>query len=222
MPVESGDAAEIGRCFDGCASRFAKRRGAKGLTRTARFIATYLAAQPLDGRRILEIGCGAGGLLVELMRRGAGAGHGVDLSPRLIELARLHAQDEGVDTHLTLEVGDGAGVNLPRSDVVILDTVLCCYPDARTLAKRTVEACESLYCFSVPRDRGLWRAVWHLAAPLYGLYVRIRGCRLHFFVHAIADIEAVLRERGFAPVLQQTTRMWYLGVFARQGAGSSD
>jgi SAM-dependent methyltransferase len=79
--------------------------------RKRRRVLDWLAARPLAGRRLLEIGCGAGGNLRFLKSLGAEV-EGVDISPRMIELAgRLNAA-AGAD--IPLQVVDGA--HLPHAD----------------------------------------------------------------------------------------------------------
>ena len=51
--------------------------------------------RPLDGRRVLDIGCGAG-LLTEPLARMGGAVTGIDAAPENIAAARLHAEQSGL------------------------------------------------------------------------------------------------------------------------------
>ncbi|WP_348766137.1 bifunctional 2-polyprenyl-6-hydroxyphenol methylase/3-demethylubiquinol 3-O-methyltransferase UbiG [uncultured Salinisphaera sp.] len=51
---------------------------------------------PLAGKRVLDVGCGAGILSEALARRGAQV-TGLDLAPELIEAAKAHAEDSGLD-----------------------------------------------------------------------------------------------------------------------------
>ena len=53
-------------------------------------------ARPLEGIRLLDIGCG-GGLLSEPMARLGASVTGADASPANIKTALIHAQDEGLD-----------------------------------------------------------------------------------------------------------------------------
>lgn len=54
-----------------------------------------LAIRPLDGLRLLDIGCG-GGLLAEPMARLGAEVTGIDAAARNIEIARLHAAGSGL------------------------------------------------------------------------------------------------------------------------------
>ena len=49
------------------------------------------ALGPLEGLRVLELGCGTGDLTLELLRRGA-AVTALDIAPRMVELARERAE----------------------------------------------------------------------------------------------------------------------------------
>ncbi len=64
-----------------------------------------------DGDAVLDVGCGNGWAVRELVRRGAGQGYGVDIAPRMIELARGHSQG---DARFEFEVS--AAERLPFSD----------------------------------------------------------------------------------------------------------
>lgn len=53
-------------------------------------------AGPLDGRRIVDIGCG-GGILSEAMARKGAQVLGADLAERSLKVAQLHAMEAGID-----------------------------------------------------------------------------------------------------------------------------
>jgi len=50
---------------------------------------------PLDGKRVLDVGCG-GGILSESMAKAGGSVTGIDLSAPALEVARLHAMEAGI------------------------------------------------------------------------------------------------------------------------------
>jgi len=53
-------------------------------------------AGPLDGRQIVDVGCG-GGILSEAMARQGAQVLGVDLAERSLKVAQLHAMEAGID-----------------------------------------------------------------------------------------------------------------------------
>ena len=91
-------------------------------------------------RTILDVGCGIGDLAIEVVARGAASGTGFDLSAKAIDEARKLAQTRGVGDRLRFEVGDGAKLDLPAADIVVINRVVCCYPDTGNLLERTLGA----------------------------------------------------------------------------------
>ena len=116
-----------------------------------------LLGDPTD-RTVLELGCGRGGLMVELLREGAAGASGVELSSASVDLARDRFAALGLADKVTLTVGDGAEAVLDRHDWVVLDRVICCYPDADKLLANSIPAARHRYAFSVPNSRG-WRGL---------------------------------------------------------------
>jgi SAM-dependent methyltransferase len=75
-------------------------------------------------RKIADLGCGAGQLLIEWVKGGAErSGVGVDLAPEAIEAARKAAADQGVGDRLAFHVGDAFdndGLEKPCRDVDVI------------------------------------------------------------------------------------------------------
>jgi SAM-dependent methyltransferase len=94
--------------------------------RTAENSAAYLLPELERGRRLLDVGCGPGTLTVDLASRIApGQVVGIDLAESVIEEARAHAAEAGVD-NVRFRVGDfrDAGLDEGAFDVVHAHQVL--------------------------------------------------------------------------------------------------
>jgi 2-polyprenyl-6-hydroxyphenyl methylase/3-demethylubiquinone-9 3-methyltransferase len=100
------DPAEIAR-FDAAASRWWDPQGEmRPLHDLNPVRLEYVErAGSLKGRRILDVGCG-GGLLAEAMARKGAQVTGIDLAEELLQVARLHALDAGVELNYRLEAAD--------------------------------------------------------------------------------------------------------------------
>jgi magnesium-protoporphyrin O-methyltransferase len=87
----------------------------------------------LTGRRILDAGCGTGALAIELASRGADV-LAIDLSPRLVELARERFPARIGRGSVTFRVGDMLSRNPERFDhAVAMDSLI--HYDAGDIAK---------------------------------------------------------------------------------------
>lgn len=83
----------------------------------------------IDGKQVLDVGCGDGVLSFELARRGANV-TGLDADPTMIAAARKRGEAERVSVRLV----EGHVERLPFADashdIVVAVTVLCFVPDA--------------------------------------------------------------------------------------------
>jgi len=96
-PGTNADRSEVGK-FDSLSNRFWDARGEFRPLHLlnpvrARFVCERA---PIAGARVLDVGCG-GGLLCEALTRAGAAVTGIDLAPGMIEVARLHAAEQGLD-----------------------------------------------------------------------------------------------------------------------------
>ncbi len=169
---------------------------------------------------VLEIGSGVGELTRELVRRGAMAATGIDLSPQSVAAARGAARDEGLAGSVTFEVGNGATDRLEPHDVVVLDRVLCCYPAARELVSHTSSAARRVYAFTVPRHEGALRLFWTVAFWIENTYHALRGREFRAYLHDIDRIDEWLRAYGFSSSLRFSRKGWLHAVYVRSTGGS--
>ncbi len=124
------DAAEIAK-FEAAAHRFWDVEGEfKPLHRLNPVRARYVQERcKLQGARVLDVGCG-GGLLTETLARAGAKVSGIDLAPTMIETARLHALESGLDIDYRLESAEAMLVaNAGKFDVVTCMEMLEHVPD---------------------------------------------------------------------------------------------
>jgi 2-polyprenyl-3-methyl-5-hydroxy-6-metoxy-1,4-benzoquinol methylase len=78
------------------------------------------------GRRVLDVGCAYGGFLVAAKEAGAARVVGVDINPKLIDLAKLQLADHHVTGELALEdiTSEGVADRWGRFDIVLCNDVI--------------------------------------------------------------------------------------------------
>jgi magnesium-protoporphyrin O-methyltransferase len=175
----------------------------------------WVKDQGLAGSSVLDIGCGTGALIVRALEAGAERATGADLSSEAIAQATALIQEGGFADRVRLWVGDGAVEPLEPHDVVLLDKVICCYPDADTLIARSTAAAGRLYAFTVPESRGFWGLVARVRWFVFDLVERLRGGDHPRFVHERTDVEAKVLRAGFRPIHTGRQFVWFVGVYAR-------
>ena len=96
---------------------------------------------PLEGRKVLDVGCGGGVLSDAMARRNAGV-LGIDLSAKALKVAQLHALEAGTDA---VEYREVSAEDLAKELPAAFDTVTCMemlehVPDPKSI----VSACAAL------------------------------------------------------------------------------
>lgn len=160
----------------------------------------------LDGVSVLEIGGGVGELQVELLRRGAARVTNVELVGSWEgEAGRLLAE-HGLEGRVERVLGDL--VDQPglagEADVVVLNRVVCCYPDVVALLRAAGERARTALVFSHPPRTLTVRAG---LAVLNG-WQRLRGRDYRAYAHPPETMLAVLAATGMRPVLSERAGLW--------------
>lgn len=207
-------------CFDDWArndARRARRRDRPdAVTRT---LVAALGRVGLRDRSVLDVGCGAGELALACLDHGARRATGTDLSATAVEEATTLARERGHDERASFLAADGASAALRPHDVVALNRVICCYPDASRLVAHTSAAATRVYALVVPRSAGAAGLLTRASIRVGNLLFRLR--RRHFgdyraFVHDVATIDRQLRDAGLRRVHHQTVGVvWHLAVYER-------
>jgi SAM-dependent methyltransferase len=207
--------SRIARHFDAkMAERLAKCQD-PGLIPVSQRLRDALLLLDPTGRTVLELGCGRGGLLLQLVQAGAARATGVDLSPASIDAARDRFEQAQLPGRARLSVDDAARVPLEPHDWVILDRVICCYPDVEGLLANTLPAARQIYAFTVPTSRGWRGVVARLDSRLEHAWNTLRGRPCPGYVHDLDLIEARLTTAGFRLRHRDRQRLWHIAIYER-------
>ncbi len=205
-------------CFDDWSADYARRARSRELGSVSDDLIDGLERAGLAGRTILDVGCGAGGLVMEALERGASAATGVDLSLSSIEEARRISSERGLADRSRFEVANGASVPLEPHDVVVLDKVFCCDPDVERLLGNSLNAAREVYAFSVPPSSGFRGVVARVTSWIENVWYRLRRRKFRGFrtyVHDVGEMDARTREAGFDRFASRRRLGWDVAVYVR-------
>jgi 2-polyprenyl-3-methyl-5-hydroxy-6-metoxy-1,4-benzoquinol methylase len=197
------------------AERDLRRYRRRGADATTRLMLAELRRWPLEGWRLLDVGGGIGVISKELASTGIASATIVEASPAYLEVARREAGSQYGSRPTQFILGDFAVIadTLPDADVVTLDRVVCCYPDAEALLRQAARQARQLLAFTYPRDRWYVRTL----IVLENLWLRMTGKEFRAFVHTPDRMGAVLESAGLVRATRRETLVWTLDLYRRGG-----
>jgi hypothetical protein len=108
----------------------ARRYRRRGLDPLSRRIADLVKERGVEGMTMLEVGGGIGAVEIELLKAGVTRAVNVELTPTYEEVARVERPVmDFVET----------GADVEAADFVVLNRVICCYPDMPRLTAAAAE-----------------------------------------------------------------------------------
>ena len=209
-----GCGCSIGNEFGEAAVRHDVRSYRKsGPPSTTRWLVDGLAAGGVEGLTVLDIGAGVGAAHQALLAQGAATVTDVDGSPAYVAAAREEAERLGTADRVRYEVGDFVELadRVEPADLVVLDRVICCYPEMEQLVQASIAHARARYGLVYPRDSWWIRAGF---AVLNGI-ARLVRIRTRAYIHRTAAVEAIVRGAGFVPRLSRSSLFWQVAVYER-------
>jgi ubiquinone/menaquinone biosynthesis C-methylase UbiE len=120
-----------------------------------RYDRTLAGCAPIEGKTVIDIGCGPGHYGVELARRGAGRVLGVDFAPGMIDIAKQRAGRAGVGDRCTFTLGDFLTATGDETfDYAIVMGFMDYIADPADLIGKVLRVCRGKAFFSFPADGG--------------------------------------------------------------------
>jgi magnesium-protoporphyrin O-methyltransferase len=189
------------------AHRVARRYAAKGPSAVERRLLDFVIGTGIDDATVLEIGGGIGELQLELLSHGAARTVNLELSHEYeAEAGRLIAA-AGVGARVTRTVGVDLAQDpesAPRAEVVVLNRVVCCYPDATRLLTAAAGRAEHALAFSHPPRNWVTRALVAVENRMY----RASGRSYRAYVHDPEAMCEVVRRQGFEIIRRDDGPVW--------------
>ncbi len=167
-----------------------------------RFEFTIRAISPLKGKRVLDVGCGSGRYCVEMAERGAAEVVGIELSEKMLEIARSLAKRSGRDSQcrfFRVDIMDFREQK-PFDEVIAVGFFDYAQKPAQVLA----------HIQPLVRHRLIasFPTLWALRVPFRKIWLVLHGCPVHFFMKS--KIYELCRKTGFVCKMLVRTGPIYL------------
>jgi hypothetical protein len=191
----------------------ARRYRRRGLDDVSKAIVDLVRERGVSGRTLLEVGGGIGAVEIELLQSGLSRAFSVELTPTYEEEARALLRERGLEDRVERQVLDfaQAGAGVETADFVVLNRVLCCYPDMPLLAGAAADHARRALVLSFPNDRWWTR----LAFTLVNVALRVGRRQFRIFLHSPASILATAERHGLRPTYSESGRIWHVVALER-------
>lgn len=204
---------------EGNARAEARRYRRKGLDATSKRIFDLLKRRGVHGSTVLEVGGGIGALQLELLKAGAARAISVELTPTYEDVARELITELGLGDRVERRLMDFAAApeEVENADVVIMNRVICCYPDMPRLASAAVHHARRLLVLSYPRKTWWTR----IGVSVGNFLLRVARREFQVFLHSPAKIIAISEAGGFTTLLNQEGVFWTVTALGRSELGAA-
>jgi len=185
----------------------------KGLTGQAQRIVDFVRSKTPPGYTLLEIGGGIGDIQLELLKSGAARSINVELATQYEDVASELIHDRGLDDRVERRLGDFVqeAQRIPGADVVVMNRVVCCYPDAEALVGAAADHARRYLVMTFPVDR--WWTRWGVAAA--NILFALRSDTFRAYVHSTSAVLSTAQRHGMRLAEHRRELIWQLIALER-------
>lgn len=191
-----------------------KKYHSNGPGKTTKMLVDYFKdLKEIKELTLLDIGGGIGAIQHELIKEGVVKTIHVDASTSYLEVSREEAERQDHATKSTWVFGDFIDIasTVPQTNIVTLESVICCYPDFDRLVSASSSKAMNYYAMVIPK-RTWWT---RLAASIANLYFKAKRRTFRFFVHPPEEIRSILKVNQFERCFYQSTWLDLIEVYER-------
>jgi magnesium-protoporphyrin O-methyltransferase len=180
---------------------------------TSRRIIELLKEQGVEGLTLLEVGGGIGAIQLELLKAGLASAVSVELTPTYEASAAELLREAGFENRVHRRVMDlvDAGQEIGAADIVVMNRVICCYPDLPKLAGAAADRSRGMLVMSFPKERWWTQVVVWMANV--GMVIARREFRI--FLHPTAEIIATGERHGLRKTIDRPGLFWQVVTLKR-------
>lgn len=177
------------------------------------YLIEEIKKEPLEGKALLDIGCGVGKLHLTLLQEGAESAMGVDMSEEMLNHAKSFAQQFKLDSKVLYRQADFMEIadTVHATDITILDKVICCYENFDGLIKTSADKTQFLYALTYPSSSFL--AEFLIKAGI--VIAKIFRSNFRPYWHQWNRVHELLSQQGFTLSCSKKTLLWQVSVFKK-------
>lgn len=178
-----------------------------------------LIGEGVQDASLLDIGGGIGAVQLQLLAAGVARSTDVDASAPYLAVARSEAEELGWQDRTAYLHGDFTKLadQVESADIVTLDRVVCCYPDARALVGLSAARARRLYGLVHPVDRWWTRLLASVGNLGYALFRN----PYRMYVHRQALIDELISREGLQLASAHAGWFWRTAVYRRTDTAST-
>ena len=186
-----------------------------GLDTTSRRIVDLLKERGVEGLTLLEIGGGIGAVQIELLKAGLARAVSVELTPSYEASAVELLREAGFQNRVERRVMDfvDAASEVASADIVVMNRVVCCYPDLPRLEGAAADHALQTLVMSYPKERWWTKVVVWMANV--GMALTRREFRI--FLHPVAQVWATGESHGLERAVSRPGVFWEIAAMQRAG-----
>jgi len=158
------------------------------------------------GYTLLEIGGGIGDIQLELLQGGAARAINVELATQYEGVASELIRERDLGDRVERYLGDFVreAETIPSADVVIMNRVVCCYPDAEALVGAAAEHARRYLLMTFPVDRWWIRVGFAVGNVLF----KLRSGTFQAHVHPTHAVIATAQRHGLRTAEHRPGFIW--------------
>jgi SAM-dependent methyltransferase len=172
-----------------------------------------LLKEGVAGATVIDVGAGVGAVHLSLLETGAARAVDVDASREYLAAARAEAEQRGLADRVEHRYGDIVELaeTLPRAEVVVADSVVCCYPFVDRLVGALVTPQPKVVGLSYANE------TWWLRVALRAtnLWWALRRSPERWYIHRHATVDRLMDLAGYEVVHDGGPWYWRVVVYRR-------
>jgi hypothetical protein len=190
-----------------------RRYRRRGLDKLSRRIAELVKERGVDGKTMLEVGGGIGAIEIELLNAGVTRAVNVELTPTYEEAAGELLRENGLGDRIERRVMDfvETGEDVEAADYVVLNRVICCYPDMPRLTAAAAERVRQTLVLTFPNSRWWTR----LGLTIVNLGFRVGRLEFRIFLHRPELILEAAEKQGLKTTFNHRGLLWQVTALDR-------